>query len=81
MATQKQQILVQDREVSILKQGESDFISLTDIAKYKSAFDPFAVINNWIRGRSTLAFLGLWEILNNADFKPLEFERFKICIV
>jgi hypothetical protein len=35
------------------------------------------IINNWMRGRATLAFLGLWETLNNSGFKPLEFERFK----
>ncbi|WEK21658.1 MAG: KilA-N domain-containing protein [Candidatus Pedobacter colombiensis] len=68
---------VQDREISILLQEKEDFISLTDIAKYRNEYDPFAIINNWIRSTSTIAFLGLWEVLNNVDFKPLEFERFK----
>ncbi|MCJ7625820.1 MAG: hypothetical protein MUO76_20195 [Anaerolineaceae bacterium] len=39
--------------------------------------EPFAIINNWMRGRSTIEFLGLWEKLSNPDFKPIEFERFK----
>ena len=55
---------------------ENEFISLTDIAKYKSD-DPTAVIQNWMRGRDVIDFLGLWEKLHNPDFKPLEFEAFK----
>ncbi|MDE7157151.1 MAG: KilA-N domain-containing protein [Lachnospiraceae bacterium] len=55
---------------------ENEFISLTDIAKYKSD-DPTAVIQNWMRNRDVIEFLGLWENLHNADFNPLEFEGFK----
>lgn len=52
---------------------ENEFISLTDIARYKSD-DPTAVIRNWMRNRDVIEFLGLWEKLHNLDFKPLEFE-------
>ncbi|UWP60198.1 KilA-N domain-containing protein [Ruminococcus gauvreauii] len=55
---------------------ENEFISLTDIARYKSD-DPTAVIQNWMRNRDVIEFLGLWERLHNLDFKPLEFEGFK----
>ena len=55
---------------------ENEFISLTDIAKYKSD-DPTAVIQNWMRNRDVIEFLGLWESLHNPDFKPLEFEGFR----
>ncbi len=55
---------------------ENEFISLTDIAKYKND-DPAAVIQNWMRNRDVIEFLGLWETLHNPDFKPLEFEGFK----
>ena len=55
---------------------ENDYISLTDIAKYKSE-DPTATIQNWMRNKDIIEFLGLWESLHNADFKPLEFEGFK----
>jgi hypothetical protein len=55
---------------------ENEFISLTDIAKYKSD-EPFIVINNWMRSKDTIAFLGLWEQLHNPEFKPIEFDRFK----
>jgi hypothetical protein len=66
------------REIRILGFGTDDeeYISLTDIAKYKSD-DPTAVIANWMRNRDTLEFLGLWESFHNPDFKPLEFEGFR----
>lgn len=56
---------------------KNEYISLTDIAKYKSD-DPTAVIQNWMRNRDTVEFLGLWESLHNPDFKPLEFEGFRM---
>lgn len=52
---------------------ENEYISLTDIARYKSN-DPNDIIKNWLRGRETLEFLGLWESLHNPNFTPLEFE-------
>lgn len=55
---------------------QDEFISLTDIARYKSD-EPFSVINNWMRGKDTIQFLGLWEQLHNPDFKPIEFDRFR----
>ena len=66
-------ITVKNTDITILKVKEDDYISLTDIARYKSD-DPNAVIANWIRNRNTIEFLGLWEILYNPSFKPLEFE-------
>ena len=55
---------------------ENEFLSLTDIARYKSD-EPRAVIQNWMRNRDVIEFLGLWERLHNTDFKPLEFEGFR----
>lgn len=52
---------------------ENEYLSLTDIARYKSD-DPAAVIQNWMRNRDVLEFLGLWEKLHNDNFNPLEFE-------
>lgn len=69
-------ISVQKTEVTILKINEDDYISLTDIAKFKST-EPATVIANWLRNRNTIEYLGVWEILYNPNFKPLEFERFK----
>jgi KilA-N domain len=70
-------IEVQGMAIAVLNQNDQDYISLTDIARYRNAQEPFAIINNWMRGRSTLEFLGLWEKLSNPGFKPLEFERFR----
>ena len=55
---------------------ENEFLSLTDIAKYKSD-DANATICNWMRNRETIEFLGIWESLHNPDFNPLEFEGFR----
>ncbi len=55
----------------------NDFISLTDIAKHKEPGRADHVIQNWMRNRNTVEFLGVWERLNNEAFKPLEFEGFK----
>ena len=68
---------VQGIAITILDKNDQDYISLTDIARYRNSQEPFAIINNWMRGRSTIEFLGLWEKLSNPGFKPLEFERFK----
>jgi hypothetical protein len=73
----KATIDVHGTAVAIVTQQGADYISLTDIAKYRSPKDAFAIINNWMRSRSTIEFLGLWEELSNPGFKPLEFERFK----
>ncbi len=70
-------ISVQDEEVRLLNHKIGDFISLTDIAKYRNSEEPFSVINNWMRSRSTIEFIGLWEKLNNPVFKPIEFDRFR----
>ncbi|HMR84556.1 MAG TPA: KilA-N domain-containing protein [Niabella sp.] len=73
----KEKIKAKGFEITIYTEDfKNEYISLTDIAKYKSD-EPFIVINNWMRGKDTIAFLGLWEQLHNPDFKPIEFDRFK----
>jgi hypothetical protein len=69
-------INVKSTEVTIIQIDNIDYISLTDIAKFKTT-DPNTVIGNWIRNRNTIEFLGIWESLYNLDFKPLEFEGFR----
>lgn len=66
-------------EISVITSGtqNNDYISLTDLAKYKNTDDPAGVIANWMRNRNTIEFLGLWEELNNPNFNPIEFEEFK----
>lgn len=55
----------------------NDYISLTDIAKYRNIDDPRFVIQNWLRNRNTLEFIGLWEILNNPNFNRVQFDTFR----
>jgi len=75
--TVKETIHAQGIEIGIYTTDfENEFISITDIARYKSD-DPAAVIQNWMRNRDVIEFLGLWETLHNPAFKPLEFEGFK----
>ncbi|MCL2414869.1 MAG: KilA-N domain-containing protein [Bacteroidales bacterium] len=74
----KQTINVQGTAVTLFfKPNGNEYICLTDIAKYRNQIEPFSIINNWMRSRSTIEFIGLWELLNNPNFKPLEFERFR----
>lgn len=56
---------------------QNEYISLTDIAKYKNSEAPRFVIQNWMRNRDTIEFLGLWEILSNLDFNRVQFEAVK----
>ena len=68
---------VLDREIMLYKQNEDDFISLTDIARYKDNKRTDYIIQNWLRNRNTIEFLGIWERLNNPNFKPIEFDGFR----
>ncbi len=73
----KEQISAKGLAIQIYTEDfKNDYISLTDIARYKSD-EPFIVINNWLRSKDTIEFLGLWESMNNMNFKPIEFDRFK----
>ena len=55
---------------------KNDYISLTDIARYKNSEEPNVVVANWMRNYNTIEYLGIWERLNNLEFNPLEFEGF-----
>jgi hypothetical protein len=68
---------VNDLEVVFYKQNEQDFISLTDMARFRDPDRSNYIIQNWMRTRNTLEFLGLWEQLNNPRFKGIEFDAFK----
>ena len=65
------------REISIANTNKEDFISITDIAKYKNPDTPADVVKNWLRNRNTIELLGLWEKLYNPYFKLVEFDQFK----
>ena len=69
-------ILVKGISITTFKIENEDYISLTDIARNKNADEPKDVVKNWMRSRTTIEFLGLWEQLNNPDFKGVEFDPF-----
>jgi KilA-N domain len=69
-------INVKGIEIVFFTQNNNDYISLTDIARQKNAVEPKDVVKNWMRSRTTIEFLGLWEKINNPDFKGVEFDSF-----
>jgi len=72
----KNSLEVKENQVKIHKIGKVNYISLTDIAKFKDSRTD-QIIGNWLRNRNTIEFIGLWETLFNPNFKPLEFEGFR----
>ena len=71
-------IQAQGINIKIYDKGlDNTYISLTDIASYKNKDEPNDVIRNWLRRLNTIEFIGLWEILHNPDFNPVEFDGVK----
>ncbi|MBQ4437508.1 KilA-N domain-containing protein [bacterium] len=78
MKTVTETIHAQGIEIGIYTTDfENEFLSLTDIAKYRNEDDPRFVIQNWMRNRNTIEFLAVWEILHNPDFNRVQFEAVK----
>lgn len=78
MSKKIKQIEVEEKAISIVSYQEEDYISLTDMANAKDSASRAAdIIKNWIRTRSTLEFLGVWEQMYNPNFKVVEFDHFK----
>jgi len=74
----KEQISAKGFSIQVYTEDfKNDYISLTDIAKYKNTDDPRFVIQNWMRNRNTLEFIGLWEALNNLNFNRVQFDTFR----
>ncbi len=70
----KTTIDVKGTAVTVIRQKEDDYISLTDIARHKDPERTDYLISNWMRNRNTIEFLGIWESLNNPEFNPIEFD-------
>jgi hypothetical protein len=70
-------IKVKSFEIVLYSENNEDFISLTDMARYKDAERTNYIIQNWLRTRNAIDFCGLWEQINNPDFKRIEFDAFK----
>ena len=69
----KNEIIVKDVSIKTMNVNGVDYICITDIAKQKNAAEPKDVVKNWMRQKNTLEYLGLWEKLNNPNFKGVEF--------
>lgn len=69
-------INVKGTDIVLFNQGGEDYVSITDIARYKNASEPKDVVKNWMRSRSTIEFLGLWERIHNPNFKGVDFDPF-----
>ena len=69
-------LIVQDTVVAFTRVKQGDFISLTDIARVKNPAEPKDGVKNWLRTRSTVEYLGLWEKINKPEFKGVEFDAF-----
>ena len=74
---QKEKINVQGMEISILTRQREDFISLTDMARYKNAEATGLVISHWLSTRYTVEFMGIWERINNPDFNVTDFSNIR----
>ena len=71
------QIIVNNQKISILTIDNKEYISLTDLARHADEDDPRLPIQNWMRNKDVILYLGLWETLNNENFKGVEFDAFK----
>jgi hypothetical protein len=67
-------IIIKDSSISTSLVDSELFISLTDMARNKNPQEPKDVVKNWMRSRTTIEYLGIWEQLNNSDFKGVEFD-------
>lgn len=73
----KTEIIVKERKISVLRINNKEFISLTDLARYADEDDPRYPIQNWMRNKDVISYLGLWESINNENFKGVEFDAFE----
>jgi len=73
----KPKLQVLEQEIATHTKNGIEYICITDIARYKNSDRTDDLIRNWLRNRNTIEFLGIWEQLNNPNFKPVEFDGFK----
>ena len=71
------EIIVKENKVGILRVGNTNYISLTDLAKYQNSSDPSFTVKNWLRRITTIDYVGLWEEIHNPDFNLVEFDQIK----
>ena len=74
----KAELIVKDTVVGVMRVGNTDYISLTDLAKFKNGKNPANVIIHWLSNKDTALYVGLWEELNNENFNFTEYREIKI---
>ena len=75
--SKKSSINVQGTAISIISDRDDDYISITDIARHRDSERSDYIIQNWLRNRNTIEFLGVWEQLHNPGFNSIEFDGIK----
>ena len=73
----KTEIIVKEQKINVLRINNTEYISLTDLARYADNEEPRLPIRDWMRNKEVISFLGLWESIHNDDFKGGEFNTFK----
>ena len=73
----KAQMVVKKQVINVIRIDDKEFISLTDLARYADEDDPRYPIQNWMRNKDVISYLGLWESIHNENFKGVEFDTFK----
>ena len=73
----KTQIIVKEQKKNVLTINNEKYISLTDLARYADEDEPKIPIQNWMRNKDVVLYLGLWKKINNKNFKGVEFDTFK----
>ena len=73
----KTEILVKENKIGIIRIGNVNYISLTDLAKYQNSSDPSFTVKNWLRRVTTIDYVGLWEQIHNENFNLVEFDQIK----
>ena len=71
------EIIVKENKIGIMRVGNVNYISLTDLARYQNSSDPSFTVKNWLRRITTIDYIGLWEEINNENFNLVEFDQIK----
>ena len=71
------EIIVKETKVGVMRIGNTNYISLTDLAKYQNSSDPSFTVKNWLRRVTTIDYVGLWEQIHNDSFNLVEFDQIK----
>ena len=74
----KSELYVKENKIGVLKVGNVNYISLTDLARYANKNESKVSVQTWMRNRDVVAYLKLWERLYNKDFKGIEFTTFEM---